>query len=301
MSIQATSHIWADGQLVKWDDAVLHVSSHTLHYGSGVFEGIRVYATESGPAVFRLQDHLERLLHSARSLHMEVPYSVDDLAVAVCDLLRATGLQSGYIRPVVVFGEKFMKLMPTPETPLHVYILCWPWSPLLGDKPVRATVTSVRRPAPEAFDPTVKVNGAYVNSIRAVQEAHSRGFDEAIMLDAAGNITEGSGENVFFVKDGELHTPQLGNILPGITRATVLQLANDAGLLTHEVQWTPAELANVAEAFFTGTAAEVTPIAEIDNVVFPHTPGPITQRLREHYLDTVQGRISTYSHWLTRL
>lgn len=297
--IQPTSHIWADGQLVDWDNVVLHVASHTLHYGGGAFEGMRVYETDHGPAMFRALDHMERLLHSAHSLQMQVPYSAEQLVEAARYLVRVTGLQSGYIRPLIVFGEGHMKLLPTPDTPVNVYIMCWPWAPLLGDKPTRATVTSVRRPAPEAFDPTVKVNGAYVNSIRAVQEAHGRGFDEALMLDAQGYITEGSGENIFFVKDNTVYTPQLGNILPGITRDTVMKLAADSNIQVQQVQWTPEDIVGTSEAFFTGTAAEVSPISEIDYVVFPHTPGPVTQQLRQNYLDTVHGRLKQYTNWLT--
>lgn len=297
--IQPTSHIWADGQLVDWDNVVLHVASHTLHYGGGAFEGMRVYETDRGPAIFRALDHMERLLHSAHSLQMRVPYSAEQLVEAARYLVRVTGLQSGYIRPLIVFGEGHMKLLPTADTPVNVYIMCWPWAPLLGDKPARVTVTNVCRPAPEAFDPTVKINGAYVNSIRAIQEAHGRGFDEALMLDAQGNIAEGSGENIFFVRDNILYTPQLGNILPGITRDTIVTLAKELAISSEEVTWTPEDIVDTTEAFFTGTAAEVSPISEIDNVVFPNTPGPVTQQLRELYLDSVQGRISKYKDWLT--
>ncbi len=299
MDIQPTSHIWADGQLVDWDNVVLQVASHTLHYGGGAFEGLRVYETDQGPAIFRALDHMERLLHSAHSLQMNVPYSAQQLVEAARYLIRVTGLQAGYIRPLIVFGEGHMKLLPTPDTPVNVYIMCWPWAPLLGDTPTRATVTKVRRPAPEAFDPTVKVNGAYVNSIRAVQEAYGRNFDEALMLDSQGYIAEGSGENIFFVKDTTLFTPQLGNILPGITRDTVMQLARAAKFSVEEIQWKPDELPNIDEAFFTGTAAEVSPISEIDTVVFPNAPGPVTQQLRESYVDTVHGRLAQYKEWLT--
>lgn len=297
--IQPTSHIWVNGQLVDWDNVVLHVATHTLHYGAGVFEGIRVYETEHGPAIFRAKDHMERLLHSAKSLQMNVPYSADELVEATRYLVRVIGLQAGYIRPLITFGEGYMKLLPTADTPVNVYIMAWPWGALLGDKPARVTVTTVQRPAPEAFDPSVKVNGAYVNSIRAVQEAHSRGFDEALMLDTQGYITEGSGENIFFVKNDEVYTPTLGNILSGLTRDTIMTLAQDAGVPVHDVQWKPENIAGSSEAFFTGTAAEVSPISEVDNVLFPNTPGPVTQQLRALYLDVVHGRTPEYKHWLT--
>lgn len=299
MSLTHTSHIWVDGRLQAWNDVTVPLVTHALHYGSSAFEGVRVYDTAQGPAVFRLHDHLERLLYSAKTLGMTVPYTVAQLEVAVVELVRATGLTSGYVRPIITYGEDHMSLLPTPYTPVHVYIVCWPWPALLGDRPLRVTVSSIRRIPASSSDPHAKLGGLYVTSILATQDAKKRNYDEAVLLDQAGFIAEGPGENIFFVKHNTLYTPAEGSLLPGITRATVFQLAQDVGIATYEIHWRSDDLVDIAEAFFTGTAAEVAPIAQIDDYSCKERYGPITQILREHYLAIVHGLDPQYQQWLT--
>lgn len=301
MPIQHTQFIWVDGELQPWQAAVVPVVTHALHYGTSVFEGVRVYPTTNGAAIFRLRDHVERLLYSAQTLGMMVPYTVPQLIEAAVALVRANKLTHGYVRPVVTYGEDHMSLLTDARTPVHVYFVCWPWPALLGEKPLRVTVSSRRRIPPTSCDPKAKVGGLYVVSSVATSEAHQRGYDEALMLDQVGNIAEGPGENIFFVRGKEVFTPAVGSLLPGITRATVMTLCHDLGLSVQEVQWTPKQLAMVDEAFFTGTAAEVAPIAEIDEYQFRHAFGPVTRQLRTQYLDIVHARQVVDQTWLTNV
>lgn len=294
-----TAWIWADGSLQPWNEVVVPVVTHALHYGTSVFEGVRVYPTANGAAVFRLQDHLKRLLYSARSLNITVPHSLTELSQAVVELLQANQLISGYIRPIIIYGEEEMGLLTTAATPIHVYLICWPWPALLGNKPLRVTVSNWRRIPPSSCDPAAKIGGLYVTASMASRAAYQVGYDEALMLDQTGYIAEGPGENIFFVKQNQLYTPAVGSLLPGITRDTILTLAADSGLTTHQVQWRTDQLDGVDEAFFTGTAAEVAPVAQIDETKFTHSFGPVTKQLRQQYLDVVHGKDLTYQQWLT--
>lgn len=296
-----TKYIWVDGELQPWDEVLLPVVTHALHYGTSVFEGVRVYPTKAGAAIFRLEDHLKRLLYSAQSLQMVVPYSLEELVNATVELVQKNGLTEGYIRPIITYGEDKMGLVTTAEMPIHVYFICWPWPPLLGDQPLRLTVSQWRRIPPTSCDPNAKVGGLYVTASMASRAAQSAGFDEALMLDQAGNIAEGPGENIFFVQDGTVYTPARGSFLPGITRDSIMTICRDQQIKVEEVVWTPRELATVQEAFFTGTAAEVAPIMSIDEYKFSTADGTLTQQLRQQYLRVVHGEEQQYLSWLTKV
>jgi branched-chain amino acid aminotransferase len=296
-----TPYIWADGQLRSWNDVTIPVITHALHYGTSVFEGVRVYPTRSGAAIFRLEDHLKRLLYSAHTLQMVVPYSLAELVQATVALLEQNQLRSGYIRPLITYGEDHMSLLTDVQTPVHVYLAAWPWPSLLGDQPLRVQVSSWRRIPPTSSDPAAKVGGLYVTSTLATRAAQAAGYDEAIMLDQSGYLAEGPGENVFFVRDGVVYTPQTGSLLPGITRDSIMTMCRDQGLTVREVQWLPTELATVQEGFFTGTAAEVAPIASVDDIQFSKSYGPVTRQLHDQYLRIVQGEDDRYLNWLTQI
>lgn len=296
-----TNYIWVDGKLQPWDDVLLPVVTHALHYGTSVFEGVRVYPTNAGAAVFRLEDHLKRLFYSAQSLQIAVSYSLEELKQATVELLEKNKLAGGYIRPIITYGEDKMGLVTTAEMPVHVYLICWPWPALLGEQPLRLTVSKWRRLPPTSCDPNAKVGGLYVTASMASRAAHDAGYDEALMLDQSGYIAEGPGENIFFVRDGVVCTPARGSLLPGITRDSIMTLCRDNQIAVQEVQWTPQDLATVQEAFFTGTAAEVAPIMSVDEHKFATITGPITQQLREKYLRIVHGQEERYLNWLTQV
>jgi branched-chain amino acid aminotransferase len=298
--MRETEKIWMNGELVDWADARIHVGAHGLHYGSGVFEGIRAYETDKGSAVFRLTDHLERLHNSARLLHMELPYSVDELKASCHELIGVNGLPECYLRPIAFFGYGELGVSAL-GNPVDVVIMSWPWGAYLGEeglaKGISAKISSWTRIGPNVIPHVAKATGVYLNSMLAVTEANRAGYDEAILLTAEGYVADGSGENVFIVKNGELYTPDLStSILPGITRDTVIQIAQDLGYRVHEKALIRSDLYLADEAFMTGTAAEVTPLRSVDDVEIG--VGPITLEIQEAYLDTARGRSERWAQWL---
>ena len=298
--MQPTEKIWMNGELVDWDDAKIHVGAHGLHYGTGVFEGIRCYDTPKGPAVFRLVEHMQRLHNSARLLHMQLPYTVDELCAATRELLGTNGLPEAYIRPIAFYGYGELGVAAR-GNPVETVIMSWPWGTYLGAEAlktgIRAKVSSWQRVSPNIVPHVSKATGVYLNSMLAVTEANNAGYDEAILLTPEGTVADGSGENIFIVRDGILYTPDLATgILPGITRDTVMQIAQDLGYTVIEKAIIRSDLYLADEVFMCGTAAEVTPIREIDDhVVGP--PGPVTLEIQKAYLDTVRGRTDRWSHW----
>jgi branched-chain amino acid aminotransferase len=298
--MRETEKIWMNGELVDWADAKVHVGSHGLHYGSGVFEGIRAYETPKGTAVFRLTDHLERLRNSARLLHMDLPYSLEDLRTACHELIAANGLPECYLRPIAFYGYGELGVSAM-GNPIDVAIMSWPWGAYLGEDGLKngisAKISSWVRIGPNVIPHVAKATGVYLNSMLAVTEANRAGYDEAILLTAEGYVADGSGENVFIVKDGELYTPDLStSILPGITRDTVIQIAQDLGYTVHQKSLIRSDIYLADEAFMTGTAAEVTPLRSVDDVEIG--VGPITLELQENYLDTARGRSERWAQWL---
>jgi branched-chain amino acid aminotransferase len=295
--------IWHDGRLVDWRDARTHVLTHTLHYGMGVFEGVRAYATERGPAIFRLQEHTRRLFNSAHILGMRVPYDPDTLNEAQLAAVRENKLDSAYIRPMFYYGAEGMGLRAD-NLEVHCVVAAWPWGAYLGEENIRhgirIKVSSFTRHHVNITMCRAKANGNYMNSMLALQEAIRDGYDEALLLDSEGYVMEGSGENVFIVRDGIIYTPDLTSALDGITRKTVIALAAEMDLPVIEKRITRDEVYIADEAFFTGTAAEVTPIREVDGrVIGSGTRGPITERLQTRYFDVVHGRSHEHQHWLT--
>jgi branched-chain amino acid aminotransferase len=299
--VQETERIWMNGELLDWADARIHVGSHGLHYGTGVFEGIRCYETAKGPAVFRLTDHLQRLHNSARLLHMDIPYSVEDLRTAHFELIGVNGLPACYLRPIAFFGYGELRVGAM-GNPVDVAIISWPWGAYLGDEGlkhgIRCKISSWKRIGPNVIPHAAKATGVYLNSVLATTEAVRAGYDEAIMLTDDGYIADGPGENVFVVKDGVISTPPLAtSILPGITRDTIIQMAQDLGYEVKEQNLIRSDLTLADEVFMTGTAAEVTPIREVDDIEIV-APGPVTQEIQAAYLDTVRGRSERWAHWL---
>lgn len=287
-----------DGKLIHWKDAKVHVLTHSLHYGSGVFEGIRYYSTDNGSAVFRLSDHISRLFNSANTINMQIPFSEEEIVAAVIETVRINEIKSGYIRPIAFFGYGKMGLK-TEGAPVNVSIAVWPWETYLGANPVKIKTSSFIRIHQKSSSTESKITGNYINSILASVEATSSGYDEALLLDFAGKIAEGPGENIFIVRNGALYTPQLGNILPGITRNTIITLARDIDYEVHEIPLALEDIYDADEAFFTGTAAEITSIAKVDNVALKNSNGTITKKIREMYLGVVQGKNSDYENWLS--
>ncbi len=298
--------IWHNGELVAWEDAKVHVLSHGLHYGTGVFEGVRAYETDSGTAIFRHDDHIARLVRSAALYYMPLPYSAAELRQATHDLLIANGLRECYIRPVAFRGYGVMGLYPL-EAPVDVAIAAWPWGAYLGDDSkrvgIRAKVSSWRRMSSDSFIPESKACGQYLNSVLAKIEATKAGYEEAILLDQRGLVGEGSGENVFIVKDGAIVTPGLcGGILEGITRNSVLTIARDLGIAVVERDVARTELYAADEVFVTGTAAEVAAIREIDDhAIGDGRRGPVTAELQDVFDAAIRGRDPRYAHWLDRV
>ncbi len=296
--MEEADYIWMDGKYVAWKDAKVHVLSHALHYGSGAFEGIRCYSTPKGPAIFRLKEHIDRLWHSASVFGMEIPYTKKEFMQATIGLIKKNRLDACYIRPIIFFGYKNLGVNPT-GNPINCVIATWPWGAYLGKDVVRVKVASTIRLHPKSTDTSAKICGHYVNSIQANREAKKAGYDEALMLDEDGYVTEGSGENLFMVKDGILLTPPLGNILPGITRDSVMQLARDMDTPVEEKRITLDDVKAADEVFFTGTAAEIVAIGEIDDTTIIGTPGPITKKLRKQFLGIVHGTSDAHKEWLT--
>lgn len=301
MPIAAVDKVWMNGELVAWEDAKVHVLSHALHYGTGVFEGVRCYETARGPAIFRLRDHLARMERSARIFMMEIPYAIDELVEATRELVRVNELKSCYVRPIAYRGYGEIGVNPR-GNPVDVCIAVWPWGTYLGEealtKGVRMTVSSWRRHDPNIIPPQAKVTGAYINSVLAKMEALDKGFDEGIMLNPQGYISEATGENLFIVRDGELLTPPLAaGPLPGITRDSVIAVARDLGMSVFERMLTRADLYLAEEMFCVGTAAEVTPVREVDGREIGD-PGPVTQALQQKYFQIVKGEDEKYADWL---
>jgi branched-chain amino acid aminotransferase len=295
--------IWFDGKLVEWRDAKIHVLTHSLHYGMGVFEGVRAYETPAGTAIFKLAEHTRRLFQSCHIFQMQIPFERETLEAAQREVVRSNHLKSCYVRPLIWIGSEKLGISPRGNQ-IHVAIAAWPWGAYLGEeglaKGIRVKTASFTRHHVNVSMVRAKASGHYVNSILANQEAIADGYDEAMLLDTEGYVSEGAGENLFIVRDGRLYTPDLASCLDGITRASVMTIAHDLGLTVTEKRITRDEVYCADEAFFTGTAAEVTPIRELDNrqIGLGHR-GPITQRIQSVFFDAVSGRDSRYGHWLT--
>lgn len=302
--LQPTEHVWFDGELVPWESATVHVLAHGLHYGTGAFEGIRVYATDRGPAAFRLDDHMRRLVGSAKAFRIPLEWTAEELSRAAVEVVKSNKLAACYLRPIVFYGMGSMGLNPA-NARVHTAIAAWEWGAYLGveglEKGIRVRVSSWRRVGHEAFIPNAKGTGQYLNSVMAKQEALSGGYDEALMLNYEGYVVEGSGENLFLVKDGVVSTPPTtAGALQGITRASLMTLLSDDGYRVVEEPLSRSDLYYADEAFFTGTAAEVTPIREIDDrTVGDGIPGPVTRRAQDLFMDAVKGRLEPYRDWLT--
>lgn len=292
-----------NGSFVKWDDARVHILTHSLHYGTGVFEGIRCYKADSGPAVFRLTEHVDRLFDSAHILQMEMPFTHEAVTEAILETIRVNKIDACYIRPLAYIGYGAMGVFPK-ENPVQVSIAVWPWGSYLGDEGIkngiRVKISSYSRPHVNATMVRAKTTANYANSLLAKREALKDGYDEAVLLDTDGYVAEGSGENVFMVRKGVIKTPPLTSILEGVTRDTVMQLAVEHGMRLVEERFTRDEFYVADEAFFTGTAAEITPIREVDNrTVGSGKPGPVTKALQAAFFDIVHGRDGRHAHWLT--
>ena len=293
--------IWMNGEFVAWEDAKVHVLTHAMHYGTGVFEGIRCYETDQGPAIFRHTEHLDRLRRSSELYHMEMPYSRDELREVTHELIARNGLRACYIRPVVHRGYGPMGLDPL-ANPVECFIAVWEWGAYLGDegkeKGVRAKTSSWRRISPESLMPQAKACGQYLNSVLAKIEASKAGYDEAILLDHKGVVCEGTGENVFVVRDGEIVTPPMSSsILDGISRRSIIEIARDLGYRVTERDVVREELPLADEVFLSGTAAELTPVREIDDIEIG-PPGEITQQIQKVFDDALHGRAERYREWL---
>jgi branched-chain amino acid aminotransferase len=295
--------IWFDGKMVDWRDAKIHVLTHTLHYGMGVFEGVRAYDAEGGTAIFRLAEHTRRFFNSAKIFQMELPFDAQTLMQAQKDVVRENKLASCYIRPIAWVGSEKLGVSKRGNT-IHVAIAAWPWGAYLGEdgitKGIRVKVSSYTRHHVNVSLVRAKASGYYVNSILANAEVTAHGYDEALLLDTEGYVSEGAGENIFIVRDGVLYTPDLASCLDGITRDAVLKIARDEGIEIREKRITRDEVYCADEAFFTGTAAEVTPIREVDDrTIGTGRRGPLTERLQTIFFNAIAGREARYRHWLT--
>lgn len=299
--------IWMDGEFVDWDDAQIHVLTHGLHYGTGVFEGVRCYDTRKGPAIFRWDEHLDRFYASGEPYEMEIPFGREELTEATLELIRHQDLESCYIRPIAFYGYDSLGVSPR-DCPVKVAIAAWPWGTYLGEDAlengVEVMVSSWRKHASSQIPTNAKTTGLYVNSLLAGEEARRNGYTEAIVLNKEGNVAEGPGENLFLVRDGELFTPGLSqSILDGITRQTVITLAREAGYTVHDqATISRGELNTADELFFTGTAAEVTPIRTVDNVeIGEGTRGPVTEEIQQAFFDLVERETDAHDEWFTYL
>jgi len=295
--------IWMNGQMVPWADATIHVLTHSLHYGSGVFEGLRAFATDDGPAIFRLEEHTDRLFDSAACVDMTIPFSRDEINEACREIVRVNRLKTAYIRPICFYGPEGLGLHAK-GLRVHTAIAAWEWGVYLGDEGleqgIHVFVSSIIRDRVNAPLTSSKICGNYVYSAVATAQAKNAGYDEALLLEADGRISEGSGENLFLVRNGMLETPELGSALDGITRGTIMEMAQEEGIEVRETRLMPEDLMNCDEAFFTGTAAEVTPIRQVDEqIIGDGRRGPITTQLQRRYQDIVSGRSDTHRHWLT--
>lgn len=303
MPIQPVDKIWMDGKLIDWEDATVHVLTHALHYGTGVFEGIRAYETPKGPGVFRLTDHMKRLFRSAQVYMMDIPYSLEEMVQAAKDTVQASGLEACYVRPIVYRGYGEMGLNPL-NAPINVAIGVWPWGTYLGDdcleNGARLIISSWRRPDPNVLPTGAKATGQYINSGLAKVEAIKGGYDDALMLSPEGTMAEGSGENLFIIRDTTLITPpESAGILMGVTRNSVIKIANDLGYEVLERKFVRSDIYTADEAFLTGTAAEVTPIREVDDrPIGSGTRGPVTKEIQQTYFSAVKGGLEQYADWV---
>jgi branched-chain amino acid aminotransferase len=299
--LNETEKIWMNGELIDWADAKVHVGTHGLHYGTGVFEGIRCYETDQGPAVFRLTEHLERLYDSAKLLYMELPYSLEELRVATLETISANGLAECYVRPIAYIGYGELGVDPR-DNPIDVVVMTWPWGAYLGEEGqkhgIRCKISTWKRVGPNTIPHVAKATGIYLNSMLATTEAKRMGYDEGILLTDEGNVADGPGENIFVVKNGKITTPDLSaSILPGITRDTVMRIADDLGHPVEEKEIIRTELYLADELFMTGTAAEITPLRSVDDQLVGE-PGPITKAIQAAYADCVRGRDARWAHWV---
>ncbi len=295
--------IWFDGKMVPWRDANIHVLTHSLHYGMGVFEGIRAYKTESGPAIFRLNEHVKRLFNGTKIFQMAIPYNEEQITQAIIDVVKDNKLAACYIRPIVFIGSEKLGVSPTGNT-IHTSIAAWEWGAYLGEdglnKGIRVKTSSFTRHFVNSSLVRAKASGYYINSILAHQEVAANGYDEALLLDTEGYVSEGSGENFFMVRNGIVYTPDLASCLDGITRDSIIEIAQDLGFKVKEKRLTRDEVYTADEAFFTGTAAEVTPIRELDDrMIGDGLKGPITKQIQDVFFSTVYGKNERYKSWLT--
>lgn len=298
-----SNFIWLNGKLVPWDAAQVHITAHGLHYGTGVFEGMRAYDTAEGPAIFRLDAHMHRMVASAEAYEMTIPYSVQALSEASVEVVRANGLKNAYLRPIAFYDSHTFHVAPR-GSPVSVAVIAIPGRAYVAggvEKGLRVMLSSIRRIDSSTLPPHVKAAGHYTNSVRALQQAHKAGFDDAILLNAKGDVAEGSGANLFIVSKGKVITSDRdASIVMGITRDSVLTIARDLGIPVEERAMTVADVRNADEVFFSGTAVEVTPITQLDEHTYGDgKPGPITRRIQQTYFDTVHGKVPRYESWLT--
>jgi branched-chain amino acid aminotransferase len=297
--MKKAKYIWKNGTLIEWDEAQTHVLTHGLHYGSAVFEGLRFYPTDKGPAIFRLKEHTERLFYSAETIGVTPEYSKEEINEAIITVVKENGLKSGYIRPLIYYGYGKMGLNPIGAEADYL-VAAWEWGKYLKGETIKCCISNYIRVHPKSVVADAKVSGYYSNSILASLDSSKRGFDEAILLDYEGNVAEGPGENIFIVKNNELFTPKPGNILPGLTRATIINIAKKLNIKVTEKTITEKELFEADEVFLTGTAAEVTPVAQInESTIANGNVGKTTKIIKDFYLDTVTGKKPEFNHYLT--
>jgi branched-chain amino acid aminotransferase len=297
--------IWMDGKLVEWSDAKIHVLTHTLHYGTGVFEGVRAYETSDGPAIFRLEDHTNRLFESAKLIGMKIPYDAKELNDAQCQVVKINNLKNAYIRPMCFYGSEGMGLRAD-NLKVHAIVAAWDWGSYLGDDKIlngiKVKVTDFPKRSEKSMLHKAKASGNYLYSMLALKDALNSGFDEALILDTDDNVNEGSGENFFMITNNTILTPKDATVLNGITRKTVMKIARDLKYDVKEKNISVDDVKSSDEAFFTGTAAEVTPIVQVDNVKINNgKPGEITKKIQKIYFNLIRGKVDEYSSWLTRV
>ena len=297
--------IWMDGELVEWSDAKIHVLTHTLHYGTGVFEGVRAYETSDGPAIFRLEDHTNRLFESAKLIGMQIPYDAKELNDAQSQVVKINNLKNAYIRPMCFYGSEGMGLRAD-NLKVHTIIAAWDWGSYLGDDKIlngiKVKVTDFPKRSEKSMLHKAKASGNYLYSMLALKDALNSGYDEALILDIDDNVNEGSGENFFMIMNNTIHTPKDATVLNGITRQTVMKIARDLNYRVEETNISVDDVKSSNEAFFTGTAAEVTPIIQVDNVkINDGKPGEITKKIQKIYFDLIRGKVDEYSSWLTQV
>ncbi len=292
--------IWLDGKFIDWPETKIHILTHSLHYGGGVFEGIRAYKTKNGPAVFRLNDHLDRFFYSASVLNMKIPFKVEEIKKAILDLIKINKIEECYIRPIAFFGYGKMGLNPE-GSPVQTGIIAWPWGQYLGGKEtISVKISKYIRLHPQSVVSDAKISGYYINSILASLDIQNKNYDEALLLDYEGFVAEGPGENIFIVKEGKIFTPSSGSILTGITRKSIIKIAYDLGLSVEEKKISVEELKSADEAFFVGTAVEVCPIGKIDETLINNQKiGEITKNIKEIFEKVVKGEKNEYLNWLT--